>query len=827
MSRPSPFALPPATGGRFGLLVLATVTSSAYLYSWIAGHLSPVAAAGRYCAGQARVVAPRVLADALADWYTGCSHWASLQEAAAVAVMLAVLLAGVLLHYLFEPWLIRRRLAPLESSSEPAAVREALRGTAVTVFVDYARPRGTRAFGNRLGYSIAIGSADLAGPDGLAVLAHEIGHVRNRDLDATALTTAVWRAFLVLAALPTLIWCWNDPAGLRYYGWRVAALLLLVYVLRCQVIRTREFYADHAAGPLFSVAALARRGPEGGFRQRRFHPRREQRAAVLADPAPLFRLDAAVAAAAGALVGLAYRPGYHFVSVAWPSSVFGKDVLCGILFGGLAAATLAGATWRSALWSVAAGRPARVALATGAFAAGLLAGDLIAPAEPGTAAWATTALRSPGPGLAVALVLVLGVWLFLRWVSTAAAPRVAAAPRPRRRYHAGLVPAVLVAGVWLGFWFRLADVFELDPHWRAVAFGSGAAVLEPVPLLVVWLAGLYASTPRRGAAVARDLRAPWGLVHGFAGGVLLAYALCLAADHQAIAAAITLAQDSASAAGLWPLGYLLYAPAVLVTTVGALVAGLAYASRHRTGQLLAALVSVLPALAAGLFLTSLGFVTALDGLDRDFGTLVAGLGKLPGAASDDQPRFASLGLMILALYAILLVTVVPAAWFGGRLRRLLRRAPAAEVALPGRWRTVAWLLPSTLAAVAVATLGLREWSAAVTTADLRLDYDTTAVQVVQDQVRPGSLAAGDACLRLYAGGTSFPYRVRADAGAAGQVALLAAAGMSADDVVMQRLGRAAMDALNLRELATGAAAVSDLLRYCAAISPSGPAAPQP
>ncbi|KUL41364.1 M48 family metalloprotease [Actinoplanes awajinensis] len=864
----TPFTLPPATGGRFGLLVLATVTSSCYLYSWLAGHLTPIADAGRYCAEQAREDAPHVLPDALSQWYTGCSDWAGLREAAAVAVLLTVLLLGVLAQYLIAPRWTRRGLTRLDDASW---VRKDLAAAgvpaSVSAFVDSAGPRATRAFGNRLEYSIVIGSTDYTDACGPAVLAHEIGHLQNRDLDATALTTAVWRAFLVLAAAPTLLVALTDPAGLRYYGWRLASLLLLVYVLRCQVIRTREFYADHrAVGPHRPAKefldALARRGDPTSLWNQRFHPGRKQRDSVLQDSGALFRLSAATAAAAGMLVGLAYRPGYHFVSILWPSSVFGKDLLCGVLFGGLAAAALAGATWRSALWTVTvessrttwrsvlwpvtSDGPSRAtwrsvlrsiasddvspraALAAVTFTAGLLAGDLIAPAQPGAAAWAPTMLRSPGPGLAVALVLAAGTWLFLRWTFTTAAPRLASTLHPRPGYHRGMVVAVLVAGVWLGFWFRIAEVFQLDPHWRAVVFGLATAAVQPVPLLVVWLAGLYTAAvvaSRTSGIVAGDLRTPWRLVHLVAGGVVVAYTLLLAADHTAIAAAIGRAQVDGTPAALWPLSYLLYAPALLTALAGGLVAGLAYASRQRTGQLLAGVVTVLPALAGSLFLVSLAAVVLLDGLDRSFVTLLTGLGGLPGREATDQPRFAALGVMILALYAALLIGVVPLAWLGARIRRRWRRAHTDDASLPSRRRVVAGLLPGALAGVIIAVLGLREWSFAVTTADLRLDYDTTAVQLVQDRARPGSLSGGDACRSLYAGGTSFGYGPQTDAGAAGQLAALAAIGMSADDLVMQRLGRAAMDGFTLRQLATGTAAVSNLLRYCLTTTPAGPGSP--
>ncbi len=833
MNRPSPFALPPAVSGHFGLLILATVTSSSYLYSWIARWLPFVAGADHHCAEQATAAAPHVLPDALVAWYSDCSTWATGQEAVAVAAMLLVLVLGVLAHYLVAPRMMRRGLTPLAVAAE-ASPAEAQRVTRVIdeagltdkvrVYVNPAVPRASSAFGRRGRYAIVLGSADFTGPEGEAVLAHEVGHLRNADVDLTSLTTAVWRCYLLLAAVPALVGSWSSPDGLWYYGWRIVALLGLVYVLRCRVIRSREFYADwRAVGGAMSgerlMAAFGRRGPEGTFWERRFHPRRGLRSAVLQDPAPLFRLDLATAAAAGALVGLAYRPGYHLVSIVWPAGVFGKEMLCGLLFGGMAAATVAGGTWRATLWPADRGRAAAlrtVALAC-CFTASLLVGDFIAPGFPGMGSWASAARLSPGPGVAVAVVLAVGFLLFVQWTATSAATRLATGQAARRKYHLGLLVAGPIGGLGLGFWFRLAEFFQLVPEWRSIVFGLATSALVPVPLIAVWLALVYAATASAAhrphpVEVDRDLRAPWGLVGAATVAIPAVYAVGLAADHAAITAA--LARVDADPAALGPVAYLLYVPAIVVAAAGSLLTGLLCPGRRRTSLLLASLGSVLPLLAAVLFLVSLGFVVAFDRIDRGFLTLVTGLGHLPGVDPADRPDHAALGLMVLALYAALLVSCLPAAWLGNRLRRRFRPGTAGYVPLPSHRRTAARLAPLVAATVAIAALGLREWTTAVTSTGLRLGYDTTAVQVVADRVDRGSLSGPQACGRLLSGET-VSYEIQTDAGAAAQLAGLAAVGMSSRDVVLQQLGRGAMDSLNLREMTGGAAAVGHLLRYCA------------
>jgi hypothetical protein len=126
------------------------------------------------------------------------------------------------------------------------------------------------------------------------------------------------------------------------------------------------------------------------------------------------------------------------------------------------------------------------------------------------------------------------------------------------------------------------------------------------------------------------------------------------------------------------------------------------------------------------------------------------------------------------------------------------------------------LLPTVAVTSVVAVMGLREWSVAVNTIDLRNDYNTIAVQLAADTARPDSLTGTQACSHLYAGSGLFPDLRGADAGAAGHLASLAATGIASDDVVMQKLGKGSVDSLNLRELQRGGAGIANLLRYCAA-----------
>src|SRR5205823_4879351 len=92
-----------------------------------------------------------------------------------------------------------------------------------------------------------------------AVVLHELAHLRNRDVDVTYLTIAIWRSFVALAVLPLVLLLLHPSLFATPLRWRLAelspSLLLragvamlvlagLVYLTRNAVLRTRELYAD-------------------------------------------------------------------------------------------------------------------------------------------------------------------------------------------------------------------------------------------------------------------------------------------------------------------------------------------------------------------------------------------------------------------------------------------------------------------------------------------------------------------------------------------------------------------------------------------------------
>src|SRR5688572_53696 len=102
--RLNPFALPPATAGRFLLLVATAVAASVQIYGWLVARLPTVSAAPARCVDTARQVVGTVPPDQLIDWYDRCEVWASVREARFVGLMIAVFAAVTVAIYFAMPW---------------------------------------------------------------------------------------------------------------------------------------------------------------------------------------------------------------------------------------------------------------------------------------------------------------------------------------------------------------------------------------------------------------------------------------------------------------------------------------------------------------------------------------------------------------------------------------------------------------------------------------------------------------------------------------------------------------------------------------------------
>ncbi|MFD9304045.1 M48 family metalloprotease [Streptomyces sp. NPDC060048] len=97
-----------------------------------------------------------------------------------------------------------------------------------------------------------------------AVVLHELGHIRNRDLDVTQGITALWWAFVTLVAAAfclSLTGFAANGAGLRTLCLQLALLTAVVYAARNSYLHSRELHADAfaAARPAGDAGAEATR----------------------------------------------------------------------------------------------------------------------------------------------------------------------------------------------------------------------------------------------------------------------------------------------------------------------------------------------------------------------------------------------------------------------------------------------------------------------------------------------------------------------------------------------------------------------------------------
>ena len=374
-TRVSVFALPGKTSFRFALLIVAVLTSSGMVYEAIYSATPRGAALAvliRVCQARALALHPQgYIAYAAATARSrACRAGGERVEGlwALLGIGVLAVLAGAM--YWAQPWWYRRhrRLVPLTSEDAPKVIErlEQLRGRAGTGAVTWLQQPlnfapSAFAFGRVRRRIVAVSGGAVVSQARQpavfdAIVLHELGHIRNRDIDQTYLAVAVWWAFVVAALLPM--------AGLLISGklsppgpliWRAVVLALVVYLLRNSVLRSREFGADARVAefdPDTSLGqVLADEPPRRGRRIWRvgwLHPSGRDRAAALLDPAPLYRsgfwdgLAIGLVAAMGAAAGrdLAER----FLT---PSP--GTDLIPAFIFALFSGAALTVAMWRMRL----------------------------------------------------------------------------------------------------------------------------------------------------------------------------------------------------------------------------------------------------------------------------------------------------------------------------------------------------------------------------------------------------------------------------------------------------------------------------------------------
>ena len=518
-SAPDPGALPAGTTLRFLVLVVAMAAATLHMLN---GILRPYPsqdgaflcdfAAGYDPGGNVidNVTRGNAQAEALKECAEGVPvtpEWYGLAGSA------VVLLVAAAVYLLMPHWKRRRRgLVPLHGRDPQGEIRSEvarLAGIAGVrrlpgLVVDLtALDAGAVVFGRAGRRTLCLNNGLLharrSDPARFqAVVLHELAHLRHRDVDIAYAVTALWRAFLVLAAVPfTLVVGGTLVAA--HFGWFMATdavfwpaarpsmvreiavaafLFLLVVLARADTLRHRELYADRGAVALGADPGVWGGRTEGAVTQGRpvrsvsalwrSHPSWEERCRVLGDPAGLFALTGMPLFLLGAVTlvtGNALSILWHERPAAW-------------LVGGLAAALLTVSVWRAALYAAHRGTPGPSGVRAGlALGLGLVCGELLSGSSLGPGWWPTH--------LEPLLFPFLGAVVYVCWLAQCARLRLRDTPGtlPALR-GAVLVAAVagcVVAAAALGWWLGAGQLWLAGDLYRAGGLEQNIREVLPGP----------------------------------------------------------------------------------------------------------------------------------------------------------------------------------------------------------------------------------------------------------------------------------------------------------------------------------------------------------
>ena len=394
---------------------------------------------------------------------------------------LAILFGLAAVLYWLHPWWIihRSRLRPLtaENSPELVAYLDGLSGEAglrrapMWLLAPFAAAASGLAFGRQRRQFVQLnaGLVTFYTTDRAAfraVLMHELAHVRHRDTSKTYLAIAIWRAFVVVAAVPLVLvgivgalglWNWSVIGGwsdtLRILG-ALLALVALVYLSRNLFLRAREVEADaFAAAREPAFRRLVARHPTAGWKasvlRMGTHPHPARRLNVIDDPAMLLRPNLAELTGIGIAVGVLATNADSVLGLLFrPSALLVRGII-GFLTGLLLAGLLALALWRAAAGSLGRRQPWWTwPLPSVALAAGFLVGEQFSLLR----AIVSDASLVAGGGLAafaIPTVLLLVAGALLTGWTWSVSRHVLAPP--------AVAAAALAAAPWFAVWFAMHD----------------------------------------------------------------------------------------------------------------------------------------------------------------------------------------------------------------------------------------------------------------------------------------------------------------------------------------------------------------------------------
>ncbi|MFI6170466.1 M56 family metallopeptidase [Nocardia sp. NPDC051052] len=660
------------------------------------------------------------------------NHWMLIGAVAVVVVATAI--------YLLWPMWRRRhsRLLPIDLSSTDELAGQlrdlvavaGLRKTPGFAIDPRSDTVGAVVFGRLANYTVCLDAGlvarSAAHPEVLRdVVLHELAHIRNRDVDITYATVAVWRAFLLCALLPYLVEqavslatdaeSWRAAWQLAVRGvLRVAALVALTYLVRADILRTREFDADLDAANLAGQTAFSWRTqhsePEPKFTgwQRfisiwRTHPDGPQRHRSLRDPGILFGATALPMFLTGVIAQVA---NVTLPAVADSFGLPSGGTVIGDVSTWLTAALVVGiagyALWRAVGYAILTERPVPSGWRAGVWlGVGMAAGELVS--------FRTAGYALLPPDVEILLVFVIGCPVFTWWVTQCAELwiRGTRGRSIRPVQMLGLAAGLVVFGTWYGYWMSGPFLFLMGPvglpqlstpgmppwFWIIADLGNrpsvfvGAAVLWLFPLVALlrrpgtgtpeWVERARTESPADGTTVHRPVSLRPATVAAALGGGLcwLAVVLVMLIRH--------LDQPPLDQAGMqWWLGYPMRLSAGLgVAMVSTAIVVSAITHRSRLALALAASGG------AGLIgLAGLFPLAAVDGCIEPMRVMAYSCRWRPSAAWDvvtlQVPFVLGLGLTFAAVGALLGAVIAE----GGR--RLINRRPAHDTASTGPQESV-------------------------------------------------------------------------------------------------------------------------------------------
>lgn len=308
-----------------------------------------------------------------------------------------------------------------------------------------------------------------------AIMFHELGHIRNADIDKTYFALAVVQAFTVFALLPwvyTQIYYFSGSLSLIEIG-IVLCLSVIIYLMLNALLRTREVYADVRAsawegqsGALARNLASLRSSRKNPLRRLlETHPDRQVRMRMLENTSGLFLLQPWQAFITGLIVSSTLSNIVWLIKQLNIGQGFWLDQLApmsaGLLFALIIGGTVGIDIWRATFAKKAQGKVLpNMALAALGLTLGLLLGQLLSLFSDLSGGGYFSDVRmtffvswwSWGIMLfASSAILYLLLLLLFRWMRTAVASWLeiaAAASTPRYVY----VPVICIFCVVLSIW---------------------------------------------------------------------------------------------------------------------------------------------------------------------------------------------------------------------------------------------------------------------------------------------------------------------------------------------------------------------------------------